>query len=79
MRELFPKTFAMLRLLVVVDIDLGLLPLAGRDAALEHDVDFAVRAVLHFWQTPPCNDQAYECCGTPYVTASALDCEVVSN
>ena len=29
-------------LLVVVDIDDGLLPLAGRDLPLEHDVDLAV-------------------------------------
>lgn len=34
-------------LLVVADIDDGLLPLAGRDLALEENVDFSVRSVLH--------------------------------
>jgi len=35
------------RLLVVVDVDHGLLPLPGRHLTLEQDVDLAVGATLH--------------------------------
>ena len=71
-------TLARHRLLVVVDVDLGLPPLAGRDATLEHNVDFAVRAILHLWQTPPCSDQANERRGAPHVTTPASDYAIVS-
>ena len=62
-----------LRLLVVVDIDDRLLPLASRNAATEHDVDFTVRAVLHLRQAPPGDGETDEGRGTPDVTALAAD------
>ena len=46
--QTLPPFLALHSLLVVVDIDLSLSPLAGRDATLEHNVDFAIRAILHF-------------------------------
>jgi hypothetical protein len=60
-------------LLVVVDVDLGLLPLAGRDLAVEHDVNLAVRAVLHLRKLEVGHDQAAEAGGTPDVTTLAAE------
>lgn len=37
-------------LLIIVDINLRLLPLASRDAALEHDVNLTVGSALHLGQ-----------------------------
>lgn len=34
-------------LLIIVDIDLGLLPLASWDATLKHDINLAVGSALH--------------------------------
>lgn len=60
-------------LLVVVDIDGSFLPLASRDSALKHDVDFAVGAVLHFRKFKVCDYEAEEARCAPDVTASATD------
>jgi hypothetical protein len=60
-------------LLVVVDVDLGLLPLAGRDLAAEHDVDFAVRAVLHLGQLEVGDDQAAKTGSAPDVATLAAE------
>lgn len=65
-------------LLVVVDVDDRLLPLAGRDMALEQDVDLAVGAALHLWQTPPGNDKTDECRGAPDVPTLAANYSIVS-
>ena len=60
-------------LLVIVDVDLGLLPLAGRDLTVEHDVNLAVRAVLHLWQLEVGDNQAAETGGAPDVTTLAAE------
>jgi len=60
-------------LLVVVDVDVRLLPLASRDVAREHDVDLAVRSALHLRQAKVCDDQADEGGGTPYEAALAAE------
>ena len=60
-------------LLVVVDVDLRLLPLAGGDFATEHDIDLAVRAILHLGELEVGDDQAAEASGTPDVTALAAE------
>lgn len=60
-------------LLVVLHIDLGLLPLASRYLAVEHDVDLAVGAALHLRQPEVCADQAEQTSATPDVTALAAE------
>ncbi len=65
----FLRNYSCLR--VRVDIDIHLLPLAGRDLALEHDVDLAVGAILHFRQEEVGRDQADESRGAPNVAALA--------
>ena len=62
-----------IRLLVVLNIDDSLCPLAGWDLALEQDVNFAVRAVLHLGQEEVCHDEAEETSSTPDVTALAAE------
>lgn len=59
------------RLLVVVDVDDGLLPLASRDVTLEHDVNLSVGAALHLRQEEVRNDKADETSCAPDVTALA--------
>lgn len=59
------------RLLVGRDIDMSLLPLAGRDLALEQDVDLAVGPVLHLGQVEECREEADEAGGAPDVAALA--------
>ena len=66
-------------LLVVVDVDGHLLPLAGRDAAVEHDVDLAVRAALHLRQAKVRDDQTEKAGTAPDVAALATDCRIVSD
>jgi hypothetical protein len=56
-------------LLVVLDADLRLLPLASRDLTFEHDVDLSVGPVLHFGETEVCHDETEESCACPDVTA----------
>ena len=62
-------------LLIIIDIDLGLLPLACRDLALEHDVNLAVRSALHLRKEEVCSDETGETGTTPDVTTLATDCE----
>lgn len=64
-------------LLVIVDIDDGLLPLAGRDLALEHDVDLAERTALHLRQEEEGDDEADETSGAPDVTALAAQVDTL--
>jgi len=59
------------RLLVGRDVDLGLGPLAGRNLALEQNVDLAVRAALHLGQVQVCQGEAEETGTGPNVTALA--------
>lgn len=58
-------------LLVVVDVDDGLLPLAGLDLAPEEDVDLADGAALHLGKPDPGHDEAHEARRAPDVTALA--------
>jgi hypothetical protein len=55
-------------LLVVVDVDDRLLPLASRDLPSEHDVDLAVTAVLHLRKLEVGDDQTSQTGGAPDVT-----------
>jgi plasmid stability protein len=59
------------RLLIGRNIDLGLGPLAGRNLALEQNVDLAVRAALHLRQVEVCQGEAEETSTGPNVTALA--------
>lgn len=58
-------------LLVVVDVDLGLGPVASIDLALEQDVDFTVRSSLHLRNVEPCERETDESSSSPDVTAPA--------
>jgi hypothetical protein len=64
-------------LLVVVDVDLGLGPVARRNLALEHDVNLAVRSTLHLRHAEVCSDKTDEASGAPNVTTLATDCEIL--
>lgn len=73
-RKLYASTQSLFRpdcLLVGCDIDLGLGPLAGRDLALEQNVDLTVRATLHLRQVEVCQGEAKETSSSPNVTALA--------
>lgn len=59
------------RLLVGRNIDLGLGPLAGRNLALEQNVDLAIGAALHLRQIEECQGEAEETGTSPNVTALA--------
>jgi hypothetical protein len=56
-------------LLVVLDVDHSLLPLASRDVALEQDVDLAVGSVLHLRHKEVCHDETEETSSSPDVSA----------
>ena len=58
-------------LLVVFDIDLGALPLASWDLALELDINLTIGETLHLRQVEVSCDQAKETGGTPDVAALA--------
>ena len=60
-------------LLVVVDIDDRLLPLAGGDVAVEHDIDLTVRSVLHLRQEEVRKHQTDESGSAPDVSALAAE------
>lgn len=66
-------------LLVVIDVNVRLLPLASWDLALEHDVNLAVGSVLHLGQLKVGGDQAEQTRRTPNVTALASHCECISD
>lgn len=68
----------MAKLLIIVDVDVCPLPLASGNLALEHDVDLAVRAMLHLGQLEVCRDQTEEARGAPDVTTFASDYAIVS-
>lgn len=56
-----------------MDIDDGLLPLAGLDLALEQNVDLSVRSVLHLRKPDECHDQADETGTRPDITTLATE------
>lgn len=58
-----------LHLVVILDIDDCLLPLASGHLAVEQDVDFTVRPALHLGQVEEGHDEAEETGTTPHVTA----------
>lgn len=60
-----------LHLVVVLDIDDRLLPLASRHLAVEQDVDLTVRSALHLGQVEEGHDEAEETSATPNVAALA--------
>ena len=60
---------AYFRLRVVADVDNSLLPLAGRNLALEQNVDLAVRSALHLRKEEESHDEAEETSTSPDVTA----------
>lgn len=62
-----------MNLLVVVDINLCLGPLASWNLAPEQNVNLAVGTSLELWQEEVCSDQAEETSGTPDVTALAAE------
>lgn len=62
-----------LHLIIVLDIDHRLLPLARRNLTLEHDVNLTVRSALHLRQEEVCRDQASQTSSTPNVAAFAAE------
>ena len=64
------------RLLVVIDVNDSLRPLASWDLALEHDVDLAVGTSLHLRKLVVRRDQAEEAGSAPNVAAFASNCSV---
>jgi hypothetical protein len=56
-----------------VNVDDGLLPLAGLNLALEENVDLSVRSVLHLRKPDVCHDQADESGTSPDITALATE------
>jgi hypothetical protein len=67
------KVYPCLRLLIIVNIDDSLGPLACWNLAVEQDVDLAVRSVLHLRQEEVCENEAEETSATPDVTALATE------
>jgi hypothetical protein len=61
------------RLLVSCNINFGLGPLAGRNLALEQNVNLTVGAALHLRQEKVCQHKAEETSTTPDVTALATE------
>lgn len=68
-----PAFSSRLPLLVGLDIDNSLCPLASRNLALEQNVDFAVGSVLHLRQEEVCHDETKETCASPDVAALATE------
>jgi hypothetical protein len=66
-------------LLVVADVDDGLLPLAGRDLALEENVDFSVRSVLHLRKPDVGTEQTEGTSSGPDVTTLATKVGTLEN
>lgn len=62
-----------LRLLVGLDVDNSLLPLAGGDLALEQNIDLAVRTALHLRQEEVCDDETEETSASPDITALSTE------
>ena len=60
-------------LLIIINIDHGLLPLACWHSALEQDINLTVRSALHLRKTPPGECQTDEGGTTPDVTALATE------
>jgi hypothetical protein len=60
-----------LHLVVVLDIDDRLLPLASRHLTVEQDVDLTVRPALHLGQVEKGHNEAEETGATPHVAALA--------
>lgn len=67
-----------MRLLIVVDIDDGLLPLASRKTTTEHNVNLTIRATLHLRKTPPGHDETEKGSAAPDVAALAADWEMLA-
>jgi hypothetical protein len=61
------------RLLVSCNVNFGLGPLAGRNLALEQNVNLTVGAALHLRQEKVCQHEAEETSTTPDVTALATE------
>lgn len=68
-----PRSFSWLGLLVGLDVDDGLGPLAGRDLALEKNVDFAVRAALHLRKEEVGQHETDETSSAPDITALSTE------
>jgi hypothetical protein len=62
-----------LHLVVVLDIDNRLLPLASGHLAVEQDVDLTVRPALHLGQVEVGHEEADETGTSPHVTALAAE------
>lgn len=72
-RDPSPSVFWCLRLLVSVELDDSLLPLAGRNLALEEDVDLTVRTTLHLRQEEVRHNETEETSASPDVTALSAE------
>lgn len=62
-----------LHLVVILDIDNSLLPLASGHLAVEQDVNLTVRSALHLRQEEVCHDEAEETSAAPNVAALAAE------
>lgn len=75
-RKLLPTLH--MRLLVIVDIDDRLLPLASRKTTAEHNVNLTVRATLHLRKTPPGHNETEKGSAAPDVATLAADWKMLA-
>jgi hypothetical protein len=61
-------------LLIVLNINDSLLPLASWNTTLEHDVNLTIRSTLHLRKAEVGNDQTTESSSAPNVTTLATNC-----
>ncbi|KAG9571472.1 hypothetical protein KCU71_g30, partial [Aureobasidium melanogenum] len=61
------------RLLIIVDIDLGVLPVTRVNLALEQNIDLTVRSALHLRNAEVCGDETDEASTAPDVATLATD------
>jgi hypothetical protein len=66
-----------LHLLVVVDVNSRLAPLASLHMAVEENIDFAVGAALHFRQPDPGQQEADKASCAPNITAAAAQVDTL--
>lgn len=69
---------AIANLLIVLDIDDRLLPLASLNLSLKQNVDFAEGSVLHLWNPNPSHESADKGGGCPDVAALAAQVPLIS-
>lgn len=68
----------MIDLVIVVDVDVCLLELAGRDVTSEEDINLSVRSILHLGNLEVGYDKADQRGRTPNVAAFTTNCNILA-